>query len=95
MDKEQLKKILKPVKRECLSHRRCSDNCPLNSRYGCSIKRQLTGVDVNPENNSGKPYIEMLDKCIHEFCGKESCSFCPESCTFKGLPPDWNLDELP
>ena len=97
MDKEQLKKILEPVKKVCLSHYYC-DKCPFYSKtHHCSMKRRLICDYMNsdPINNASKLYIKILEKCVHGFCGKESCNFCSENCTLKKIPKKWDFDELP
>lgn len=96
MDKEQLKKILEPAKQMCKQSVRC-ENCPLAGKYSLCLMRALSFHYKNytPVDNIDKSYTEMLDKCIHEFCGKDSCTTCPQKCTLLRDPEDWNFDELP
>ena len=96
MDKEQLKKILEPVKKMCQQNFR-RENCPLAGQYSlCLIKAPFfRGGNYMPVDNIDKSYIEMIDKYIHEFCGKESCVVCPQKCDLYKYPAKWNLDELP
>ena len=95
MDKEQLKKILEPLKKICKQYIRC-EGCPLADGYYCLIKASFLHRESHISvDNITKPYVEMINKCTHEFCGKDSCKTCPQKCVLCQCPENWNFDELP